>query len=208
MKTRRLIATSAAGLFICSGIAVAACASTAAPAGRPAAPAVAASARPTVRHSSPGTAVTTPEIRLRPDPVNTQLTGSQAISWAKAALTALGAPLTTADVTTMTTWFRNEGVPHDYDNPLNLCTPYNGSVTSTADGDPPSDHIQAYRTPQDFVHAFTMEMRTGYNGHAYSYIVADLESGRGMIGDHSAGLRNDLMEYSGGGYDSIPAAYL
>ena len=79
-------------------------------------------------------------------PVNTALTGSAAIAWADAALVALGAPTTTANVHTMLDWFANEGTPHDLNNPLNLETPYGGSTISTADGDPPSVHIQAYPT--------------------------------------------------------------
>jgi hypothetical protein len=90
--------------------------------------------------------------------VNTELTGSQAQGWAKAALAALGAPATSANVQTMLDWFSNEGTPHDYNNPLNLNVPYGGSTTSTADGDPPDVHVQSYPTPADFAAAFAIEI--------------------------------------------------
>lgn len=99
--------------------------------------------------------------RLAPLPVNTALTESAAVAWADAALDALGAPATTANVRTMVDWFANEGTPHDLNNPLNLQTPHGGSTTSTADGDPVDDHIQAYPTPADFVAAFPLEMNSG-----------------------------------------------
>jgi hypothetical protein len=136
-------------------------------------------------------------------PVNTALTGSAAIAWADAALVALGAPTTTANVRTMVDWFANEGTPHDLNNPLNLQTPYGGSTVSTADGDPPAVHIQAYPTPADFVAAFPIEMNNG----GYPAIVAAFKAGKGLEGSASSEIASELSDYSGGGYNSIPAAY-
>ena len=137
-------------------------------------------------------------------PVNTALTGSEAIAWADAALVALGAPTTSANVQTMVDWFTNEGTPHDLNNPLNLQTPYGGSAVSTADGDPPAIHIQAYPTPADFVAAFPIEMNNG----SYPAIVAALKAGTGLEGSaDSSEIASELLDYSGGGYSSIPAAY-
>ena len=137
-------------------------------------------------------------------PVNTALTGSAAIAWADATLVALGAPTTSANVRTMVDWFANEGTPHDLNNPLNLQTPYGGSTTSTADGDPPAIHIQAYPTPADFVAAFPIEMNNG----SYPDIVAALKAGTGLEGSAaSSEIAAELSLYSGGGYNSIPAAY-
>jgi hypothetical protein len=137
-------------------------------------------------------------------PVNTALTGSAAIAWADAALDALGAPTTPANVKTMVDWFANEGTPHDLNNPLNLQTPYDGSTTSTADGDPASVHIQAYPTPADFVAAFPIEMNNG----SYPAIVAALKAGTGLEGRAaSRQISSELWLYSGGGYNSIPAPY-
>jgi hypothetical protein len=141
-------------------------------------------------------------VALKSDPVNVQLSGSQAAAWSKAALAALKAPATSANVKTMEDWFLNEGTPHDNNNPLNLQTPYGGSKTSTANRDPASDHIQAYPTPGDFVHAFALEMEKG----SYGAIVDALRAGRGLEKPDAA-TKHELKLYSGGGYSTIPAGY-
>ncbi len=138
----------------------------------PSAPAASASARGSVP-KAPNRAASLQEL-----PVDTAVTGSEAIAWARAALAALGAPETTANVQTMVDWFANEGTPHDLNNPLNLQTPYRGSTVSTADGDPPSVGIQAYPSPADFVAAFPIEMNNG----SYPAIVAALKAGTGLEG--------------------------
>jgi hypothetical protein len=136
-------------------------------------------------------------------PVDTALTGSEAVAWAGAALAALGAPTTSANVKTMVDWFANEGTPHDLNNPLNLQTPYGGSTESTADGSPASVGIQAYPSPADFVAAFPIEMNNG----SYPAIVAALKAGTGLEGSAATSeIAAELSLYSGGGYDSIPAA--
>jgi hypothetical protein len=135
--------------------------------------------------------------------INTELTGSEAAAWADAALSALGAPTTGANVQTMMDWFANEGTPHDLNNPLNLQTPFGGSYGSTADNSPASADIQAYPTPQDFVGAFPREMNNG----SYSAIVAGLKSGAGLEGSAAnSDIASELSVYSGGGYDTIPAS--
>ena len=144
--------------------------------------------------------------------MRTLLHEPQADLWSAAALRALGAPATAANLRTMFAWYANEGIPHDLNNPLNLKTPYGGSVASNADGDPLSIGIQAYPSPADFVAAFAIQIRSGgvdgpNDNGPYLYVLNDLLAGRGMIGDRSAGLAHDLSVYSGGGYDSVPAAY-
>ena len=135
-------------------------------------------------------------------PVNTELTGSQAVVWAKVTLAALGAPATSANVQTMLDWFSNEGIPHDYNNPMNLNVPFGGSTISTADGDPPSVHVQAYPTPADFAQAFAIEIG---DNPSYPAITAALKSGIGLEGSAATQeLASELEVYSGGGYDSIP----
>jgi hypothetical protein len=136
-------------------------------------------------------------------PINTELTGAAAQSWAKATLSALGAPATAANLKTMVDWFANEGAPHDLNNPLNLQTPEGGSTVSTASGAPAEARIQAYPSPADFVAAFPVEM----SKESYPAMLAGLKSGQGLEGDNSSELRNELSIYSGGGYDTIPAAY-
>jgi len=125
------------------------------------------------------------------------------MAWAGAALAALGAPTTTANVQTMVDWFANEGTPHDLNNPLNLQTPFGGSTVSTADSDPASDGIQAYPVPADFVAAFPTEMNNG----SYPAIVAAFKAGSGLEGAAaSAEIAAELSIYSGGGYNSIPGS--
>ena len=141
---------------------------------------------------------------LTPLPTSTNLTGSEAAAWADAALTALGAPDTAANVQTLVDWFANEGAPHDLNNPLNLNTPYGGSTISTANGDPPAVHVQAYPVPADFMAAFPIQMNNG----SYPAIVAALKAGTGLEGSAATSeIASELSVYSGGGYDSIPAAY-
>jgi hypothetical protein len=102
----------------------------------------------------------------------------------------------------MVDWFANEGTPHNLNNPLNLQTPFGGSTVSTADGDPPSDGIQAYPTPADFVGAFPLEMKNG----SYPAIVAALKAGKGLEGSAATSeIASELAVYSGDGYTSIPA---
>ncbi len=154
------------------------------------------------RSASPPARVTSSS--LTPLPTNTNLTGSEAAAWADAALTALGAPDTAANVQTLVDWFANEGAPHDLNNPLNLNTPYGGSTISTANGDPPAIHIQAYPVPADFVTAFPVQMNNG----SYPAIVAAFKAGTGLEGSAATPeIASELSVYSGGGYDSIPAAY-
>jgi hypothetical protein len=135
-------------------------------------------------------------------PVDTAVKGSEAIAWAHAALAALGAPETAANIQTMVDWFANEGTPHDLNNPLNLQTPYGGSTVSTANGSSPSIGIQAYPSPADFVAAFPIEMNKG----SYPAIVAALKAGTGLEGSAATPeIADELAVYSGGGYNSIPA---
>ena len=151
--------------------------------------------------ASPGSPASAPVSQLSPLPVNTELRGSQAAAWARASLSALGAPATDANIQTMKDWFSNEGTPHDFNNPLNLQTPHGGSTVSTADNDPPSDGIQAYPSPSDFIAAFPVEMTSG----SYGAIVSALRSGRGLEGAAATSeIASELQTYSGNGYNSIP----
>jgi hypothetical protein len=105
------------------------------------------------------------------------------------------------DVQSMVDWFRNEGTPHDPNNPLNLQTRITGrSHTNTDDGDPPSDHIQAYDSPATFVDAFPIEMRNS----DYPVIKRRLMAGEGLENNSTPELRRELRDYSGNGYSSIP----
>ena len=161
-------------------------------------PAQVTTSPPTV---APPTQAPNPVASLTSLPVNTELTGSEAVAWASAALVALGAPASAANVQTMVDWFANEGTPHNYNNPLGLQTPYGGSTDSTAGGSSPSYGIQSYPTPADFVGAFPIEMNNG----SYPAIVAAFKAGTGLEGSAATSqIAAELSLYSGGGYDSIP----
>ena len=179
------------------------------PSGRAAAPrrrSARVTPRPAAAPAAKAPATQAPSLvsTLQDLPVNTLLTGSQAVAWAQAALAALGAPATSANVQTMLDWFNNEGTPHDYNNPLNLNVAYGGSTISTADGDPPAVHIQAYPAPADFVRAFAIQIG---DNPSYPAITASLRSGAGLEGSAATPqIASELEVYSGGGYDSIPGA--
>jgi hypothetical protein len=145
-------------------------------------------------------------------PVNT-LAGNGALGteWADAILTDMNAPLTAANVQTMIDWFANEGIPHDLNNPMNSNTPYDGSVASDADGDPTSDNIQAYPTAIAGAQGEANNLLGGpgtSSGNSYTAIVANLQAGIGLEGSAAnSTIAQELLVYSGTGYDSIPAAY-
>ena len=145
-------------------------------------------------------------------PVNT-LAGNGALGteWADAILTDMNAPLTAANVQTMIDWFANEGIPHDLNNPMNSNTPYGGSVVSDADGDPTSDNIQAYPTALAGAQGEANNLLGGpgtSSGNSYTAIVANLQAGIGLEGSAAnSTIAQELLVYSGTGYDSIPAAY-
>jgi hypothetical protein len=138
--------------------------------------------------------------------INTPATGHIAVEWADLALHDLGAPLDHANIVSMEGWFNQEGTPHDFNNPLNLQTPYDGSWTSTADGDPAWIHIQAYHNPEDWAHAFRLEMlHDGPNAAGdYHYIVWHLRHGTGLEGrNDSPRVQYDFGEYSNWGYTGV-----
>lgn len=171
------------------------------------APMATPTAAPTVSPTPTPTPSATPPVDVRTlpsDPITTQLEGTDAVEWAEACLQALNDPTTSANIQTITTWFLNEATPHDLNNPINLYTAYGGSTDSTADGGKVSDNDQAYPIPADFVAAFAIQMQDGDNPQ----IVADFKSGAGFINSTNQSIKTELSDYSGGGYDSIPASYL
>lgn len=137
--------------------------------------------------------------------INDEATGAVGTAWADAVLKAMDAPPTSANVQTMLGWFANEGTPHDLNNPLNSNVPYGGSTVSTANGNPASDRIQAYPTPEDGVMGIAEQFTTAAGGDAsYPAITAALRAGTGLEGSAATSeIASELSIYSGGGYDSI-----
>lgn len=141
---------------------------------------------------------------LSPAPANTEPSGSEAVAWAECGLHDLGAPVTSANVQTVTTWFLNEGTPHCTNNPLNLQTPEGGSSTCTSIGCPASCGLQNYTTPAYWGQAFAVELKNS----SYSAMYSALMAGSGFLNSTNSTIKSELSVYSGGGYNSVPASYL
>lgn len=139
--------------------------------------------------------------------------GTNAQNWAAAYLTAIGAPLTTANIESMIDWFAAEdddqptggnatGVGGN--NPLDLAAGYGDAasyVGVTGTNDAGGQALENFATPADGVANWANAITTG----PYSGIVAALKSGQGLIGNTS--LASEFLNYSGNGYDGLPAAY-
>jgi hypothetical protein len=123
--------------------------------------------------------------------------------WAEAELTALAAPETSANIKTLEDWFLNEGnnPVHGKNNPLNSNVRYGGSTSFG-----PND--QNYKTPTYGIYGMANQFTTVAGGsQSYTAILANLRSGIGLLGTQSWKVKAELKVYSGGGYNSIPAAY-
>ena len=133
-------------------------------------------------------------------------TGANAHLWAAAILTALGAPLTTANINSLVGWFQKEdnagpeGARADgigENNPLSITaftpgiTGSNGSVTSGAGG---PDNL-TFPTVAAGVNAIREAL-----AH-YPDIRNALVSGAGLIGNPA--VTSELSRWSGGGYNAV-----
>jgi len=124
-------------------------------------------------------------------PFGTALTGAAATAWAAAILTALGAPVNSANEASMRAWFEREG-GGGANNPLNTTlanTP--GNVGSFGVG------VKDYATPQDGIEATVSTLEGGYGA-----IVSALRAGQGLSGG-SPGVASELLAWSGNGYSSV-----
>lgn len=132
--------------------------------------------------------------------------GANAHAWAAAILTALGAPLTTANVNSLVGWFQKEdnagveGARADgigENNPLSITaytpgiTGSSGSVTSGAGG----PNNLTFPTVAAGVNAIREAL-----AH-YPAIRNALVSGPGLIGNPA--VTSELSRWSGGGYNSV-----
>jgi len=124
-------------------------------------------------------------------PYGTALAGSNATAWAQALLRALGAPLTSANVSSLTAWFRMEG-GGGANNPLNTTLGGAGATGSIN-----SVGVKSFSSP---AYGIAATVRTLEQSN-FSGILAALRSGRGLIGNSSVG--GELSSWSGGGYSSV-----
>jgi len=131
--------------------------------------------------------------------------GENQKAWSEAILTALGAPLTSANIVSIGYWMQNEaGVPPygivGANNPINVSQPCCGGVPIQDDGDGVT-FLQSYPTVADGVEAIADYLNRGN----YTTILADLKAGAGLMSDPN--LASEIGLYSGGGYTTIPDAY-
>jgi hypothetical protein len=136
-------------------------------------------------------------------------TGALASQWTTAILTALDAPVNSADTASMLAWFAAEDAGHiagqytygaGEDNPLNLAAVSGDTVGAT--GSEPSGAGPGhpgnldFRTPAYGIAATAQVIETRYPA-----INAALTSGKGLIGNPAVSA--ELSEWSGGGYASL-----
>jgi hypothetical protein len=112
--------------------------------------------------------------------------------WARDLLEALPAPITTANVTSLTTWIQREGNDPSINqfNPLDTTEPGYGGTGTNSVG------VRTYPTWQDGINATVATLLNGYPN-----IVAGLKSGSGLPSGGSASA--ELLKWSGGGYSGI-----
>jgi hypothetical protein len=148
-----------------------------------------------------------PTVSSGPAPVataeNQTPRGANELAWSEAILTALGDPLTDANIVSLGYWMQNEaGSPPSgivgANNPINVSQPGYGGWPIKYEGNGWS--LYSYPTPQDGI-AATVQYLTPTG---YPQILAALKSGQGLS---SSSLAGELSEYSGGGYSQIPDAW-
>jgi hypothetical protein len=127
-------------------------------------------------------------------------TGDNELAWSEAILTALGDPLTDANIKSMGYWMQNEaGSPPSgivgANNPINVSAPGYGGTPIKSEGGGYS--LYSYPTVQDGIDATVAYLTpTGYGG-----ILAALKAGAGLS---SSSLAGEFSTYSGGGYSTVP----
>ena len=126
--------------------------------------------------------------------------GANQLAWSEAILTALGDPLTSANIVSIGYWMQNEAgtPPHGIvgaNNPINVSQPGFGGWPIKSEGG--GYNLYSYPSPQAGIQALVAYLTpTGY-----PQILAALKSGAGLS---SPSLGGELSEYSGGGYTTIP----
>ena len=130
--------------------------------------------------------------------------GANELAWSQAILTALGDPLTDANIVSMGYWMQNEaGSPPSgivgANNPINVSQPGYGGWPIKYWGKGYS--LYSYPSPQDGIAATVKYLLTR---NVYRLILAALRTGQGLS---SSSLAGELSVYSGGSYSQIPDAW-
>ncbi|HEY3878033.1 MAG TPA: hypothetical protein VGM12_05490 [Trebonia sp.] len=165
-----------------------------------------ASVTPTMAPSTtPATQQSSSDL-LTPQPTAEYQTpsGENQKAWSEAILTALGAPLTSANIVSIGYWMQNEAGSPGYgivgaNNPINVSQPCCGGVPIQDDGDGVT-FLQSYPTVADGVEAIAQYLNRGN----YTQILADLKAGEGLSDPN---LASEIGLYSGGGYTTIPDSF-
>jgi hypothetical protein len=134
-------------------------------------------------------------------------TGENQKAWSEAILTALGAPLTAANIVSIGYWMQNEaGTPPTglvgANNPINVSQPCCGGVPIQSDGDGVT-FLQSYPTAADGIEAIKEYLERSN----YAEIVADLRSGEGLMITGDSELTSEISLFAGGHYDVIPDSW-
>jgi hypothetical protein len=130
--------------------------------------------------------------------------GDNQKAWSEAILSALGAPLTSANIISIGYWMQNEAGYPPYgivgaNNPINVSEPGYGGTPIQDDGDGVT-FLMSYPSVSEGVAAIAAYLERGN----YVNIVADLKAGAGL-GDPN--LADEIGLYSGGGYTTIPDSF-
>jgi hypothetical protein len=155
--------------------------------------------------TAPASQQPAPGDTLTPQPTaeNETPTGQNQKAWSEAILTALGDPLTSANIISMGYWMQNEaGSPPSgivgANNPINVSEPGYGGTQIQYEA--PGYYLMSYPTVADGVAATAAYLNSG----SYPQILADLKAGAGLS---DPGLAGELQEYSGNGYSTVPDAW-
>jgi len=130
-------------------------------------------------------------------------TGQNQKAWSEAILTALGDPLTSANIVSIGYWMQNEAGTPPYgivgaNNPVNVSEPGYGGTQIQYEA--PGYYLMSYPTVADGVAATAAYLSNG----SYPQVLADLRAGAGLSDPSLAG---ELEEYSGDGYSTIPDSW-
>jgi hypothetical protein len=130
-------------------------------------------------------------------------TGQNQLAWSKAILTALGDPLTSANIVSIGYWMQNEAGSPPYgivgaNNPINVSEPGYGGTQIQYEA--PGYYLMSYPSVSQGVAAIAAYLNNG----SYPGILADLKAGNGL---NDPNLSSELAEYSGSGYTTIPDSF-
>jgi hypothetical protein len=163
--------------------------------------------QPTTSQATNSSPPSTDSGGLTPQPTaqNETPKGENQKAWSEAILTALGAPLTSANIISIGYWMQNEaGSPPSgivgANNPINVSQPCCGGVPIQDDGDGVT-FLQSYPTVADGVEAIAQYLNRGN----YTTILADLKAGVGLM--NQSNIASEIQLYSGGGYSTIPDSW-